>query len=507
MNNPFSLFSSGTEYLPNDNASVFVRVLDANSKPINLASCNSTIYYPNKTVFLNQQSLTLLEKGIYYNDFIVPNVLGNYIVSFDCIIPANVFNQNQTLAIKNLQTNGYTGSFPFDNSNNLTINFAFIDINIKESGGEVFNLYFNGNKIFTSSGAFDGTKTINLTAQNFTLSEYQSFAIEQVSGSPEIRWTRLFVNYSSLEPQQLVRGQNEIHVESGFSQINQSLGISENNIINAIIQENQSIHTNLNQLSNNMNSNFTSINNTIKNESSTIQSQILNIPSNVWSFASRTLTAFSFNVNITQQALDNIWNYPTRTLTDFVVNQTTLNITVLNQTVNVTTQNVTVENVTPTFVLNNTYLNLTVENQTVNVTTQEVSVQNVSIYPQYLNITNTTVEVINQTINVTTQNVTVLNQTVNVTTVQENNTEVLNAIQNLNDNINSNFTSLNNSIVATYNLMNFWGNILEAKMDNLQNMLVNITVGNVTVTANVDYDEIAFTVLQYFKAAKTQGII
>jgi hypothetical protein len=256
-----------------------------------------------------------------------------------------------------------------------------------------------------------------------------------------------------------------------------------------------------------MNSNFTSINNTIKNESSTIQSQILNIPSNVWSFASRTLTAFSFNVNITQQALDNIWNYPTRTLTDFVVNQTTLNITVLNQTVNVTTQNVTVENVTPTFVLNNTYLNLTVENQTVNVTTQEVSVQNVSIYPQYLNITNTTVEVINQTINVTTQNVTVLNQTVNVTTVQENNTEVLNAIQNLNDNINSNFTSLNNSIVATYNLMNFWGNILEAKMDNLQNMLVNITVGNVTVTANVDYDEIAFTVLQYFKAAKTQGII
>jgi hypothetical protein len=94
--------------------------------------------------------------------------------------------------------------------------------------------------------------------------------------------------------------------------------------------------------------------------------------------------------------------------------------------------------------------------------------------------------------------------------------------QNLNTNINSQFINTNllintlnttitwwgnqNDVVTNYwggvlqTLINYWGNYLDAKIN-------SIIVGNVTVTANVDYDEIALTVMQYLKALQKQQLI
>jgi hypothetical protein len=95
-----------------------------------------------------------------------------------------------------------------------------------------------------------------------------------------------------------------------------------------------------------------------------------------------------------------------------------------------------------------------------------------------------------------------------------NSTQNLN-FQELNTNMQNNFTSLNdtvnwwgNQLNTTMNwwgsflnvTMDFWGNALETKID-------NIIMGNVTVTALVDYDEIALTTMQYLKALEKMELI
>jgi hypothetical protein len=105
-------------------------------------------------------------------------------------------------------------------------------------------------------------------------------------------------------------------------------------------------------------------------------------------------------------------------------------------------------------------------------------------------------------------------------TVKLSNSSIQDKISELSQNIYSNFTYTNSLILIANNTMNFWGNTLntttywlgdtlnlwgntlEYKLDNIQTMLQNITIGNVTVTALVDYDEIALTVLQYLKSVK-----
>lgn len=76
----------GTEYQVGDNATVWVQLLDDDKQPINNALCHFDIYYPDKTVFINDGTLLHLigSDGLYYNDFIVSNQTGVYMVSVYC---------------------------------------------------------------------------------------------------------------------------------------------------------------------------------------------------------------------------------------------------------------------------------------------------------------------------------------------------------------------------------------------------------------------------------------
>jgi len=213
----FKMVTGGTEYFTGETASVFVRILTANSQAINLADCNTTIYFPNKTVFVANQPLAFLERGLYYKDITVPDTIGNYMVTFDCYFPAQSYFSNRTL---NIVLGGlgssYPDAFPFDNSQNTTIVNAWIAVSSSSTatGGEL-DLYFNGKYIGTNYGKTPPVGNWSLNQSDFAISEEQGYAVTNGgTGVQTIYWVALRVNYLLNTPPQIIRGQTEMNVHN-----------------------------------------------------------------------------------------------------------------------------------------------------------------------------------------------------------------------------------------------------------------------------------------------------
>jgi len=67
------IFISGTEYQWGEKGQVIVRTVDAWGIPITADWCNVTIYYPDKTVFVNNQPMTQGgSPGSWYYQFTTP---------------------------------------------------------------------------------------------------------------------------------------------------------------------------------------------------------------------------------------------------------------------------------------------------------------------------------------------------------------------------------------------------------------------------------------------------
>lgn len=201
--------TGGTEYLPSESGRVFVRLLDSNSRPINHASCNTTIYYPNNTRFMDNQQMNFLEKGIYYYDFVVPSIEGNYITIFDCIFPSKIFFQNHTSIPEGPS---YSSYFSFDNSNNLTINSALLEMKGYGGGADKWNVYFNDNLVGVCNASL--YCSYNLSSDLFKISETQSYSLVATGGKVKVSWISLKVNYTYNNPLSIIRGQDEIHVSN-----------------------------------------------------------------------------------------------------------------------------------------------------------------------------------------------------------------------------------------------------------------------------------------------------
>ena len=77
----------GTEYVPNDEGRVFLQLLDENYQPIDDGACLLYLYYPNRTIWFDSALMMYQEdsKGLYYFDFIVPNITGVYMVTVECL--------------------------------------------------------------------------------------------------------------------------------------------------------------------------------------------------------------------------------------------------------------------------------------------------------------------------------------------------------------------------------------------------------------------------------------
>jgi hypothetical protein len=85
-----SISVHGTEYARgiDTQGKIFIQIIQGNST-INNASCDTTAYYPNNSLFINAQDMDFLAKGIYYHDFSIveDQPLGVYPTVVDCTFP------------------------------------------------------------------------------------------------------------------------------------------------------------------------------------------------------------------------------------------------------------------------------------------------------------------------------------------------------------------------------------------------------------------------------------
>jgi len=92
MNNPNGGLSlSGTEYSPNDPATIFVQLKDNYGNAVQNGSCYLDIWYPANasnihpyTIQDSPMLVALGDDGIYYYDLVAPSILGIYMLSAKC---------------------------------------------------------------------------------------------------------------------------------------------------------------------------------------------------------------------------------------------------------------------------------------------------------------------------------------------------------------------------------------------------------------------------------------
>jgi len=163
---------------------------------------------------------------------------------------------------------------------------------------------------------------------------------------------------------------------------------------------------------------------------------------------------------------------------------------------------------------------ISVSNYTINITNQTVDTTNIT---DLISLTNSSIfgKLYKIQDEITSVNNTVKNESSHTNTI----------IQELSQNIQSNFTYTNSLIVMLNNTMNWWGNAInttinywgnnmwtfidnwfwtiEYKLDNLNSTMNNITMGNVTVnaTVDIDYDLIALYVISYLKALQKIQVV
>lgn len=85
LTNQTSIDVFGTEYEPYDQVKVFVQIVEGTT-PINNASCNTNIFYPNGTIWMNNQSMLYQDNsdGLFYFNAVAPNITGVYMMSVNC---------------------------------------------------------------------------------------------------------------------------------------------------------------------------------------------------------------------------------------------------------------------------------------------------------------------------------------------------------------------------------------------------------------------------------------
>lgn len=276
-----TIISGGTEYSPNENGTLSARLLDGNSNPINLATCNVTVYYPNQSttsLFIDNKEMKFLEKGNYYYNFKLDEETGVYITNLNCIFPSTIFFQNISYGGKNIPAGEpEVMTFPFDDSDNMTINNASVSI---ASRGARYNLYMSGSIVIANGGSTTTSQIVNTTKLyqgNFTIAENQPFTIDCIQGCPlNLDWISLNVNYTSQDPTQILRGQEEIHVSALTNLYRTLQGISTN-----ITSVNDTTKIGFQNMNINMANNFTNTNSMIASVNGTINNVLNNITSQI----------------------------------------------------------------------------------------------------------------------------------------------------------------------------------------------------------------------------------
>jgi hypothetical protein len=204
----------GTEYNPDEPATVWLQLLK-NYQPINTASCYLTGYYPDKTVFLSDVLLAYLSgsDGVYYYDLTTPSVIGVYMATVKCEIPANAFsddfsNYNNLEAYANatvsngkvvLTTAPNIFLYPVGwwHLNETSGTNAFDSSGYGHSGTSVNNPLWVAGKL-NNSLQFDGSTQYVDLGNNFGFEYNNSFSVEAWVNAMSIVTTREIISKVNL---------------------------------------------------------------------------------------------------------------------------------------------------------------------------------------------------------------------------------------------------------------------------------------------------------------------
>lgn len=104
INSDESTFVGGTEYTSNETGEVATQLLtliSGNPSPVNTASCNVTIYYPNGTAYISDANAHYLPgtDGIYFYNFTIPSTQGVYESQFYCLNGAKDYYSSGTFHV------------------------------------------------------------------------------------------------------------------------------------------------------------------------------------------------------------------------------------------------------------------------------------------------------------------------------------------------------------------------------------------------------------------------
>lgn len=110
--NAFKLqFISGTEYMMNENGQTIVRTVNQLGIPTPATACNITIYYPNKTIWIDSQAMTQGgTTGSWYYDWTAPNVTGVYEEYALCLVQNKLVGAGSSFHVSQPLTELYDAS-------------------------------------------------------------------------------------------------------------------------------------------------------------------------------------------------------------------------------------------------------------------------------------------------------------------------------------------------------------------------------------------------------------
>lgn len=476
----------GTEYFPEGVGTVFFQLLDS-GMPVNDASCVLTVYNKTKGYWIRSAPMDFLEDGLYYYDIQAPEDAGTYMLSAFCLyminktdvfphylkvnsgksagnFPSGLYERNDGTVHKVKEVSDVLDFEYWINAtlpaNTTEIHLKFFGRwNDKEEEVEIYAYNYNTgswdklpNPIRWSKEYVD---TNNMIKENFT--DYFNDSILKVrfkdTSSTTGTDSTLTIDFFESSMVYLtgrfiedIRGGGEIHVHD-LNYTFQSIGLWKKLL--GIQEEITSVNDTVKEGFGNLN--LTSVNDTVKEGFENLNQNMLG-----------NFTSVNDTV---KEGFNKTWE-----------NQTTIYNKLLSN----------FENLNQNMLSNFTSVNDTV-NEGFNKTWEKQDEWGNTIYNGLNNWGN---ELKNK--------------------IQE-------GFENLNQNMLNNFTYTNSLINAVnttvtwwgdyiYSRLNWWGDLLNATINwwgnELENKIDSIILGNVTVTALVDYDEIALTVLQYLKSVK-----
>ena len=191
---------SKTEYYANETGQIIVRLSKGNGDPLT-GSCNGTVVYPNKTIWILDTPLVASSiAGNYYTTVTIPDILGVYEYSFTCLVNPS----GQTL----LKSSSFHVSIAYqkfqeiiDKLNGLNATIGNITFNATELENNMANNFTYTNNLINQlnqsmNNSFIGVNE-NIVSVNTTVNDFRSYITVRLN-TIESKIDNLFTSINNL---------------------------------------------------------------------------------------------------------------------------------------------------------------------------------------------------------------------------------------------------------------------------------------------------------------------